>query len=201
VSREPGCSLKLPSFEKPLIVPLTVEQIEAIENCIDDRWAMVTVQAGAGLRIGELVARRVEDVDFLRKTVRVQYQFADTDSKVRSEPKTARSKRVIPVPQFVIDAIAEHLSKYEAGGRRHAVRHRERARLAARLLRLATVQGGSAACRLAGNHARPSARVRQSTSCRGRVGCDRCQPAWTRQPRRYPLDVRSLDRRRGRAHP
>jgi integrase len=45
----------------------------------------------------------------------VQYQFADTDSKVRSEPKTPRSKRVIPVPQFVIDAIAEHLRKYSPG--------------------------------------------------------------------------------------
>ena len=115
-SENPAARVKLPSYEKPLIVPLTVEQIEALEDAIDDRCrAMVTLQAGAGLRIGELLGLRVEDVDFLRKTIRVQYQFAGTDSKVRTEPKTPRSKRVIPVPQFVIDAIAEHLRKYSPG--------------------------------------------------------------------------------------
>jgi integrase len=99
-----------------LIVPLTVEQVEALEDAIYDRCrAMVAVQAWSGLRIGELVALRVEDVDFLRKTIRVQYQFAGTDAKVRSEPKTPRSKRTIPVPQFVIDAVAEHLSRCEPG--------------------------------------------------------------------------------------
>jgi integrase len=115
-AENPAVRVKLPTFEKPLIVPLTVEQVEALEDAIDDRCrAMVTVQAWSGLRIGELVALRVTDVDFLRKTIRVQYQFAGTDSKVRSEPKTPRSKRTIPVPQFVIDAIAEHLSRYEPG--------------------------------------------------------------------------------------
>jgi integrase len=115
-AENPAARVKLPRYEKPLIVPLTVDQVEALEDAIDDRCrAMVTVQAWAGLRIGELVALRVEDVDFLRKTIRVQYQFAGTDSKVRTEPKTPRSKRVIPVPQFVIDAAAEHLRKYSPG--------------------------------------------------------------------------------------
>jgi integrase len=76
---------------------------------------MVTAQAGAGLRIGELLALRVDDIDFLRRTVRVELQFAGTDSRVRTEPKTPRSKRVNPVPQFVIDAIAEHLRPYPTG--------------------------------------------------------------------------------------
>src|SRR5215207_8721784 len=67
-AENPAARVKLPSFEKPLIVPLTVEQVEALEDAIDDRCrAMVTVQAWSGLRIGELVALRVEDVDFLRK--------------------------------------------------------------------------------------------------------------------------------------
>jgi integrase len=115
-SENPAARVKLPSYEKPLIVPLTVEQIEALEDAIDNRCrAMVTLQAGAGLRIGELLALRVSDVDFLRKTIRVQYQFAGTDSKERTAPKTPRSKRVVPVPQFVIDAIAEHLRKYSPG--------------------------------------------------------------------------------------
>jgi integrase len=115
-AENPAARVTLRSFEKPLVVPLTVEQIEALEDAIDDRCrAMVIVQAGAGLRIGELLALRVEDVNFLRKTIRVQWQFAGTDSKVRTEPKTPRSKRVVPVPQFVIDAVADHLRKYSPG--------------------------------------------------------------------------------------
>src|SRR4051812_5653399 len=112
-AENPAARVTLPSFERPLIVPLTAEQVAELEEAIEPRCkAMVTVQAWSGVRIGELVALRVSDIDFLRKAVRVQYQFADTDSKVRSEPKTPRSKRVIPVPQFVIDAIADHLRRF-----------------------------------------------------------------------------------------
>jgi integrase len=114
-AENPAARVTLPSYEKPLIVPLTVDQIEALRDAIPDRCkAMVTVQAGSGLRIGELIALRVEDVDFLRRTIRVQYQFAP-NSKVRTEPKTPRSKRVIPVPQFVIDEIADHLRHFPTG--------------------------------------------------------------------------------------
>jgi integrase len=76
-AENPAARVTLPSFEKPLVVPLTVEQIEALEDAIDDRCrAMVIVQAGAGLRIGELLALRVEDVNFLRKTIRPElHQF------------------------------------------------------------------------------------------------------------------------------
>jgi integrase len=114
-AENPAARITLPSYEKPLTIPLTAEQVDAIEDAIDDRCrAMVTVQAWSGVRIGELLALRVSDVDFLRKTIRVQYQFADTDSRVRTEPKTPRSNRVIPVSQFVIDAIADHLRNYPA---------------------------------------------------------------------------------------
>jgi integrase len=115
-SENPAARVKIPSYERPLIVPLTVEDVEALEDAIDPRCrAMVTVQAWSGVRIGELAALRVEDVDFLRRTIMIRYQFAEIDSKVRTEPKTPRSRRVIPVPQFVIDAIAEHLCHYPAG--------------------------------------------------------------------------------------
>jgi integrase len=36
---------------------------------------MVLIQAGLGPRIGELLALRVEDVDLLRRTVRIEWQF------------------------------------------------------------------------------------------------------------------------------
>src|SRR4051794_41887434 len=73
--------------------------------------AMVVAQAGLGLRIGELLALRVQDVDFLRRTVRVEWQIAP-GSKVRSEPKTRRSRRTVPLPQVVANALAEHMREF-----------------------------------------------------------------------------------------
>jgi integrase len=107
--------IALPRVERPRVVPLTVAQVAALANAMPDRYrAMVITQAGLGLRIGELLGLRVEDVDFLRRTVRVEWQFT-SGSKERSEPKTPRSRRTIPAPQIVLDAIAGHLATYPAG--------------------------------------------------------------------------------------
>ena len=75
---------------------------------------MVITQAGLGLRIGELLALRVENVDFLRRTVRIMEQIAP-GAKIRSDPKTPRSKRTLPLPQVVADALAAHLTAFPPG--------------------------------------------------------------------------------------
>lgn len=115
VPSSPVIRIALPRVERPRVVPLSVEQVAALAAAMPDRYrAMVVTQAGLGLRIGELLALRVEDVDFLRRTVRVEWQFTN-GSKVRSEPKTPRSRRTIPAPQVVLDGLAGHLAGYPAG--------------------------------------------------------------------------------------
>lgn len=59
------------------------------------------------------MALRVVDVGFLRREVHIVYQFAP-GTRVRSEPKTPSSKRTIPLPQVVADAIALHLTEFES---------------------------------------------------------------------------------------
>ena len=61
---------------------------------------MVITQAGLGLRVAELLALRVQDVDFLRRTVRVEFQTTP-DGKYRVSPKTPRSRRALPLPEVV----------------------------------------------------------------------------------------------------
>jgi integrase len=68
---------------------------------------MVLTQAGLGLRIGELLALRVQDVDFLRRTARIEWQFTQG-------PKTPRSRRTVPLPSMVADALAAHLATYSS---------------------------------------------------------------------------------------
>jgi integrase len=92
-------------------VPLTASQVQALAEVMPARCrAMVIAQAGLGLRVAELLALRVEDVDFLRRTVRVQWQ-ASPDGKQRVVPKTPRSRRTLPLPKVVADALAAHIAE------------------------------------------------------------------------------------------
>jgi integrase len=69
----------------------------------------VLAQAGFGLRVSELLALRVEDVDFLRRReVWVEWQIAPGE-RVRTAPKTPGSRRTVPLPQVVAEALAEHV--------------------------------------------------------------------------------------------
>lgn len=107
--------IKIPTVERERVIPLTVEQVATLANAMPDRnRAMVIVQATTGLRVAELLALRVQDVDFLRRDLRVEFQL-DSKTTERIAPKTPRSKRVIPLPQTAADALAAYLAKYPAG--------------------------------------------------------------------------------------
>ena len=67
---------------------------------------MIIIQAGLGLRIAELLALRLEDVDFLRRTVRVEWQLTQ-DGK-----NTTRSRRTVPLPTVVAETLAAHISEF-----------------------------------------------------------------------------------------
>src|SRR3954454_20171064 len=77
VASSPVVRVQLPRHERERVVPLTVEQVRALADAMPARnRAMVIAQAGLGLRVGELLALRVEDVVFLRRTVRIEWQIA-----------------------------------------------------------------------------------------------------------------------------
>ena len=95
VSANPFARVTLPRVERARVIPLTVEQVAALADEIGDRYrAMVIVQAACGLRIGELLALRTRDVDFLRRTLRVEDQI-DRVTRERVPPKTPRSRRTV----------------------------------------------------------------------------------------------------------
>ena len=63
------------------------------------------------MRVGELLALRVQDVDFLRRTARVEHQL-ERHTRARVEPKTPRSKRTIPLPEMVANELAAHIAEF-----------------------------------------------------------------------------------------
>ena len=113
IPSSPCRRIKLPKDDKGEIVPLTLAQVRALEAGMGDLGASVITLAGSGLRIGELLGLDVSDVDFLRRTIRVERQRAQSGEL--TPPKSKSSGRTVPVGQTVIDALAAYL---KAGDRK-----------------------------------------------------------------------------------
>ncbi|MQA13708.1 MAG: tyrosine-type recombinase/integrase [Pseudonocardiaceae bacterium] len=114
VASSPFARVTLPSAEQERVVPLTVEQVQRLAAVMAPRYqALVLTQAGLGLRLGEALGLRVDDVDFLRRTVRIEHQAAQKSRRL-VPPKTPTSRRVLPLPKVAADALAEHLRVFPA---------------------------------------------------------------------------------------
>ncbi|MGH3965083.1 MAG: tyrosine-type recombinase/integrase [Pseudonocardiaceae bacterium] len=104
--------IAIPRVDRPRVVPLTVEQVQRLSDAMSPRYrALVLVQAGLGVRVGELIALRVDDVNFLGRTVRIERQM-DRVTREHQAPKTPRSVRTLPLPTVVSQALAEHIRKF-----------------------------------------------------------------------------------------
>ena len=66
------------------------------------------------LRIGEALGLNVSDVDFLRRTVKVERQRLPSGEI--GPVKTLKSARTVPLGQVVIDELAAHLASYPSDG-------------------------------------------------------------------------------------
>ncbi len=83
----------------------------------DDFRAFVGVAAFAGLRLGEAAALQVGDVDFLHREIRVQRQVQRaTGGIVEIRAPKYGSERVIPVPDGLLEILAEHVRLWIGAG-------------------------------------------------------------------------------------
>lgn len=112
VAGSPVGRVTLPKAERQRVLPLTVGQVAVLAEHMPDRArALVLAQAGLGLRVAELLALRVADVDFLRRSVSVRHQLS-RDARTLLPPKTPSSVRTVPLPEVVGEALAAHLAAY-----------------------------------------------------------------------------------------
>jgi integrase len=83
-----------------------------------DLEALYTVALAVGLRQGEALGLKWEDISFSRRTLTVRRALQRAAGKlVFVEPKSATSRRTIPLPTVVIDALHRHRERQ--GERRH----------------------------------------------------------------------------------
>jgi integrase len=104
-------------------VQVDADDVLALAEHFPSRYrAMPLVQAGLGLRIGELLALREDDLCFTGcrleadPHVHVRYQYNDTDKQNgdgpggRSLPKSKHSVRRVPLPDEVAEVLREHMA-------------------------------------------------------------------------------------------
>ncbi len=92
---------------------LRAEQVETLAEAMDIRYrALVYMGVYLGLRWGELAGLKRVHLDMLRRQVRVVGSLERVRNGFRyvEETKTVSGRRMVPVPAFLVDELAQHFA-------------------------------------------------------------------------------------------
>jgi integrase len=118
ISATPCIGIKLPQQEEREVVPLEVEQVEALVDAMSPRYRpLIVFAAGMGFRQGECLGLTVDRVDFRRRLARVDRQLIAARGGVPQfgPPKSNAGYRTVPMPGVVADALVAHLARFGPG--------------------------------------------------------------------------------------
>lgn len=114
----PCDAVTIPKQKKPDIVVLTKEDIpafmEALEDVSLDLRVVYELALYCGLRRSEIMGLKNEDVNVLWKTIRVvrtRHRIERED--IIQDTKTERSRRIVSVPEFVMDDVVQLMKEHE----------------------------------------------------------------------------------------
>lgn len=100
-----------PRVTRPEVQPLTLEQTRRLLDAAsgDRLEALYTVAVALGLRQGEALGLRWQDVDLDRGQLSINVQLQRLDGRPQlTIPKTARSRRTLVLPTVVAEALRAH---------------------------------------------------------------------------------------------
>lgn len=113
IATSPCRRISLPKDHGEEVTIPTLEDVESVRVALGERWQVIpVVLAGSGLRVGELLGLRREDVDLKAGTIRVERQRLQTNELAPLKSKTSR--RTVPVGKVVTKALAAHLLRFPA---------------------------------------------------------------------------------------
>jgi integrase len=111
VRRNAAAAVKRPTIKRDEARYLTAEEVgRLLEAARADRLEpLIVLMLGTGLRRGEALALHWSDVDLTAGHVRVRWTLGRVDKAlVFDEPKTERSRRFVPLPSPVAEALKHH---------------------------------------------------------------------------------------------
>lgn len=119
IASSPCQGTKLPEDHRETIVPLSVDQVRALEDVMPARYrALVTLAAATGMRQGEAFGLTVDRTGIAppsaRPTLKVDRQLVLVNGRdpYLGPPKRRASRRDLPLPRVAADAIAAHLAAF-----------------------------------------------------------------------------------------
>lgn len=115
--RNPCDAVDRPRVPRREMAVLNPDQVQMLLKAAsgDPLEALYVTAIGTGARLGELLGLRWEDIDFRSGSVSIQRTLVDINGKLTtSEPKSARSRRRIDLPGFVITALRNHRNRQAA---------------------------------------------------------------------------------------
>ncbi|MCX8073049.1 MAG: site-specific integrase, partial [Candidatus Binatia bacterium] len=99
-----------PRVTRYKVEPLTADEarrfLEAVRGSPEETLFALTI--ALGLRLGEVLGLRWEDIDLEERTLSVRYQLQSRGSKTLTEPKSERSRRMLPLPSFLVEVLRVH---------------------------------------------------------------------------------------------
>lgn len=108
-------SVQRPARPQSQAVAWTTEQIGAVAGELPGHLkAMALLGSATGQRKGELFGTAVDDLDFLRKTLHVEWQVKTVGGKLYFAPLKNRRIRDVPLPEWAVLAVAGHLREFPA---------------------------------------------------------------------------------------
>lgn len=109
-----------PQAKSTPVNPPNDEQVSALLNAVaDSEWEAVFVLAcSCGLRQGEIFALSWDDLDFDSRKLWVRHSVEELGGKLRiKEPKSASGRRVVKLPQTVVDVLNDHRKRLMVDGK------------------------------------------------------------------------------------
>ena len=108
--------LKPPKRQHREMMPLSLLEVRRFLSVVmrDRFYALYVLAMSKGMREGELLGLRWQDVDLERGTVQIRMNVQETlDRYILAETKTAYSRRTVALTPAAIDALAEHWQKQQ----------------------------------------------------------------------------------------
>jgi integrase len=110
-SRNPAARTKFPPQRQTTHTYLSTSEVAALALACGAQGDVVSLLADAGLRFGELVGLRIEDVDLEARRIRVRRSITQVGGKLtEGNPKSAAGRLSIPVPERVMPILSGRIS-------------------------------------------------------------------------------------------
>ncbi len=111
VARNVATLVDPPRYKRPQVIPLSHEESRTFLQSIKGERleALFSVALALGMREGEALGLRWQEVDLQARTLRVNVALQRIEGKLLLvEPKTERSRRTLPLPESIVATLRLH---------------------------------------------------------------------------------------------